>query len=143
MYWIGDGRQGAWDGLSKPREAGSSRRVLGSRVTLWGALQQLDLRTQPVQEGFEQKLFEVSHIGRVCEGRGSTIIHWSLRFGIQSKQNSLRWMYEPNIESTKHVLVAFGAESKPALNRLHSTILLSINANFCILCSFRVKLEKT
>ena len=96
----------------------------------------------PFRKSLSKNYLKSSILGGCVRG-ASTIIHWSLRFGIQSKQNSLRWMYEPNIESTKHVLVAFGAESKPALNQLHSTILLSIKANFCFLCSFRVKLGKT
>ena len=53
--------------MSKPREAGG---VLGSRVTFWGALRPAGPPDPtPVQEEPEQKLFEVFHIGRVCEGR--------------------------------------------------------------------------
>ena len=54
---------GAWDGLSKPREAEAGSGVGGHAL---GGPHQLDL---DVQEEPGQKLFEVFHIGRVCEGR--------------------------------------------------------------------------
>ena len=99
-----------WVSLERQEQAGS--RVEGHALGGPAALQQLDLRTQPVQEEFEQKLFEVFHIGRLCEGWASTIIHWSLRFGIQSKQDSLWGGYKPNIVNmvVQSVLAAYDME---------------------------------
>ena len=95
------------------------RRVLGSGVTLWGGPTSW---TSTFRKSPSKNYLKSSILGGCVRG-GSTIIHWSLRFGIQSKQDSLRWV-RTKYWKYKTCFGAFDMDtgSKLAFYRLLSTI---------------------